>query len=134
MSKQREYEVEQILDNDLLYRRFHPTSLRLDGTIDFSAFTKHNSGEPDPEISVNLARKTTPEKTLADVPRALVNVLGLGVLKAGDVRRLGFTVRHDPNRRNRAHSLIEGAKSEADCYLLAEITQVHTLPPGSSSK
>ena len=129
MSKQREYEVELIRDDDLLYRRFHPTSLRLDGTIDFSAFTKHNSGEPDPEISVNLARKTTPEKTLAAAPP----VFGLGVLKAGDVRRLGFTVRHDPKPKNRAHSLIEGAKTEADCYLLAEITHVHTLPPSISS-
>lgn len=133
MSKQREYEVELIRDDDLLYRRFHPTSLRLDGTIDFSAFTKHNSGELDPEISVDLARKTTPEGTLAAVPPRLVNVLGLGVLKAGDVRRLGFTVRHDPKPKNRAHSLIEGAKTEADCYLLAEITHVHTLPPSISS-
>lgn len=133
MSKKREYDVESIHDDDLLYRRFHPISLRLDGTVDSSAFTQHNSGEPDPEISVDLARKTTPEKTLADVPRALVNVLGLGVLKAGDVRRLGFTVRHDPKQRNRAHTLIEGAKTEADCYLLAEITQVHTLPPSISS-
>src|SRR5690348_2209945 len=104
MNKKREDDVEPIRDDDLLYRRFHPLSLRLDGSVDYSAFTKHNSGEPDPEISVDLARKTTPEKTLADVPRALVNVLGLGVLKAGDVRRLGFTVCHDPKRRNRAHS------------------------------
>jgi hypothetical protein len=132
MSKKREYDVEPIHDDDLLYRRFHPASLRLDGNIDYSAFTKHDSGEPDPEISVDLARKTTPEKTLAAVPRRLVNVLGLGVLKAGDVRRLGFTVRHDPKQSNRAHSLIEGVKTEADCYLLAEITQVHTLPPSKS--
>ncbi len=129
MSKKREYDVEPIRDDDLLYRRFHPTSLRLDGTVDSSAFTKHNSGEPDPEISVDLARKTTPEKTLAAVPPRLVNVLGLAVLKAGDVRRLGFTVRHDPKPKNGAHSLIEGVKTEVDCYLLAQITQVHTLPP-----
>lgn len=133
MSKKREYDIEPIRDDDLLYRRFHPTSLRLDGAVDFSAFTKHNSGEPDPEISVDLARKTTPEETLAAVPPRLVNILGLGVLKAGDVRRLGFTVRHNPTGKNSAHCLIEGAKTEMDCYLLAEITQVHTLPPSKSS-
>lgn len=31
MSKQPEYDVEPIRDDDLLYRRFHPTSLRLEG-------------------------------------------------------------------------------------------------------
>ena len=53
-------------------------------------------------------------------------------VKAGDVRKLGFTVRHEPNEKNRAHTLIEGVKTEADCYLLAEIAQVHTLPPSIS--
>ena len=130
MNKKREYDEEQIHDDDLLYRRFHSISLGPDGQVDYSTYMQFDTGAPDPEISVDLARRTTPEKTLAAAPRALAPVLGLSVLIAGDVRRLGFTVRHNPNRKNRAHCIIEGAKTEADCWSLAEITRVHTLPRG----
>jgi hypothetical protein len=84
---------------------------------------------PDPEISVNLAIKTTPEETLA----AASPIFGLGMLKVGDIRRMGFTVRYSPSRGNKAHCIIEGAKTEKDCHLLAEITQVHTFPPSRSN-
>ena len=129
MNKEQENDTDQISDDDLLYRRFHYTSLRRDGSIAPAVYTRPKTSIPDPEISVNLARKTTPEKTLAAAPP----VFGLGVLKAGDVRRLGFTIRYDPNPKNRAHCIIEGVKTEVDCYLLAGITQVHTLPPSKTS-
>jgi hypothetical protein len=129
MNKEQENDVDQISDDDLLYRRFHPTSLRRDGRITYAAYMRPKTTIPDPEISVNLARKTTPEETLAAAPP----IFGLGMLKASDVRRLGFTVRYSPSQRNRAHCVIEGAKTAKDCYLLAEITQVHTFPPRGSN-
>jgi hypothetical protein len=129
MNQEQENDVGQIRDDDLLYRRFHYTSLRRDGSISYAAYMRPKTTTPDPEISVNLARETTPEDTLAAAPP----VFGLGVLRAGDVRKLGLTVRYNPSRKNRAYCLIEGAKTEVDCDLLAGITHVHTFPPGKSS-
>jgi hypothetical protein len=129
MNKERENDVDQISDDDLLYRRFHPISLRRDGSITYAAYMRPKTTIPDPEISVNLARKTTPEETLAAAPP----IFGLGMLKTGDIRSLGFTVCYRPSQRNRAHCIIEGAKTEKDCHLLAEITKVHTFPPHGSN-
>lgn len=53
---------------------------------------------------------------------------GLGVLKAGDVRELGFTIRRDKTPGNDAHCIIEGVKTKEDCDRLARITKIH-LPP-----
>ncbi len=55
MNKERENDAGQIRDDDLLYRRFHYTSLRLDGSITYAAYTRPKTTIPDPEISVNLA-------------------------------------------------------------------------------
>jgi DNA-directed RNA polymerase subunit L len=130
MNKERENDTEQISDDDLLYRRFHRTNLRRDGGITYAAYMQRNPTMPDPEISVNLASRTTPEETLA---AAALPIFGLGMLRVGDVRRLGFTVRYKPTRNNIAHCIIEGAKTETDCARLAEITRVHTPPPRKSS-
>src|SRR5690242_10610171 len=118
MNKEEENEIVQISDDDLLYRRFHPKSLRRDGNITSAAYIRHKEKKPDSEISVDLARKTTPESTLeaADPP-----IFGLGELRVGDVRNLGFTVRYAPSRGNKAHCIIEGVKTEMDCRRLAEI-------------
>jgi len=129
MNNARENGTDQIGDDDLLYRRFHRSHLRRDGSIAYAAYLLPRTTTPDPEISVNLARRTTPEETLAAAPP----VFGLGVLSARDVRRLGFTVRHKPTRGNNAHCIIEGAKTETDCARLAEVTRVHTLPPPRES-
>ncbi|SRR5260370_15059587 len=125
-----ENDVVQISDDDLLYRRFHYTSLLRDGGIASIAYMRPRTVIPDPEISVNLARKTTPEETLAaaDPP-----IFGLSELRVGDVRNLGFTVRYAPSRGNKAHCIIEGAKTETDCERLAEITKVRILPPRKSN-
>jgi hypothetical protein len=125
MNKARGNGTVQISDDDLLYRRFYYKSVRRDGSITPAAYTRPKTTIPDPEISVDLARLTTPARTLAAADEQL---FGLGVLKAGDVRELGFTVRYQPSRKNRAHCIIEGAKTEADCDHLAKITRVHTLP------
>lgn len=127
MNKERESDTEQIDDDELLYRRFHPQNLRRDGRISYALYMRRKPPPPipDPEISVDLARQTMPEKTLA----AAQPIFGLGILRVGDVRRLGFIVRYQPSRNNRAHCIIEGAKTETDCARLAEITRVHTPPP-----
>jgi hypothetical protein len=125
MNNEQESDADQISDDDLLYRRFHYSSLRRDRSISYLAYMLPRATIPDPEISVNLARETTPEDTLA----VASPVFGLGMLKVSDVRRLGFTVHYNPSRNNKAHCIIEGAKTEMDCRRLAEITQVYTLPP-----
>lgn len=125
MSQLQENKMLQINDDDLLYRRFHYKSLWSDGSITNVAYMRPKSTTPDPEISVNLARLTTPTQTLEAVSKSL---FGLGELKVGDVRKLGFRVRYDPMPDNDAHCIIEGAKTEEDCDRLAEITRVHTPP------
>lgn len=138
MNKAQENGAVQISDDDLLYRRFYYKSLRRDGSITFAAYTRPRTTIPDPEISVDLARLTNPARTLGAVDKSL---FGLGELKAGDVRKLGFTVRHQPIEenlaqgieKNYAHCIIEGLKTEEDCDRLAEKTRVHTLPRRKSS-
>lgn len=118
--------AQEISDDDLLYRRFYHTSRRRDGRLTLATYTLPKTSIPDPEISVDLERLTTPEKTLAKAPGGF----GLGVVSAGDVRRLGFTVRCQPLPENDAHCIIEGVITEADCERLAEVTRVHTPPRG----
>lgn len=135
MNNEWENDAYQISDDDLLYRRFHYIDLRRDGSIAYSLYVRRKPPPPipDPEISVDLASRTTPKKTLEAAPPRLRSDLGLGILRVGDVRSLGFTVRYQPTQGNNAHCVIEGAETEADCARLADITRVHTLPPRISS-
>lgn len=111
----------QIADDDLLYRRLAPPPghIKSDGTVASNAFKLH--AQPDPELSVDLARLTTESESLA---RAARPGFRLGVLKAGDVRALGLTVTHEPTDDNPAHCLICGNNSKATCAQLAELTGV----------
>lgn len=135
MMKRREMEIVEISDDDLLYRRIPPTDFRLDGSIVYSTYTKSEQSEPgqpkravpDPEISVDLASRTTKEWTVAAGHSRKVP-FGLGELTAGEVRALGFTVRHQPTRENKAHCLIEGLKTETDCAMLRDITRIIIRP------
>ncbi len=123
--KRREIEIIDIRDDDLLYRRIPGRHFQLDRRIDFATYFRSKSATPDPEISVNLAHLTTPEETLAAAPSP---DFGLGELTAGEVRALGFTVRHQPTKKNRAHCLIEGVKTETDCAELRDITRIKIRP------
>jgi hypothetical protein len=114
---------EEIGGDDELYRRLAPGHLNPDGTVNSAAFKVR--GRPDPRISVDLARLTTPEEVLA---RASRPGFGLGVLAARVPRSLGFTVRPDPLPDNLAHALIEGENDRAKCRLLARATRVLVLP------
>jgi len=115
--------VEPILDEDDLYRRLVPQFIRPDGTLSSYAFMLR--GAPDPSISVDLARITTPEETAARTGKVGA---GVGALRAAIPRRLGLSVRHDPQPDNGAHSLIEGTVSKAHCRQLAEAVRIVIRP------
>ena len=121
---------EEIADGDELYRRLGPDHVKPDGTISRTAFMRNsfvnpNRKEPDPDISVDLARLTTPELTLA---RASRPTHGIGSLVAAFPRSLGLTVRHTPTDENWAHSSIEGNRDRQTCYLLAQATTILIHP------
>ena len=111
-------DVVAIGDDDDLYRLIFPDFVR-DGVISSAAYQR--SRMPDPAISVNLARLTTIEATLA--PQAGRGHY-LGVLPAAIPRGLGLTVEHDPIPGNIAHALIRGATTKAVCEQLAFATRL----------
>ena len=115
--------MQPIEDRDELYRRFPLAYLKADGTISSAAFKRGKT--PDPEVSVDLAKLTTPEECLrrADRPEQ-----GIGVLIAGHPRSIGLTVRHDPLDGNPAHSVIEGQTTREQPRLLAEQTSILKYP------
>ena len=95
---------EDIADEDDLYRRLGPDHVKPDGAISRTAFMRNstvnrNRKEPDPEISVDLARLTTPALTLT---RANRPAHGVGSLVAAYPRSLGLAVRHTPTEDNSA--------------------------------
>lgn len=60
---------EAIADGDWLYRRIALNDLRSDGTVNRTAFMRNSTPprkgkEPDPDVSVDLARLTTPARSL----------------------------------------------------------------------
>jgi hypothetical protein len=115
-----------VADEDLLYRRIFAQFVRSDGRLSSAAF-KVNS-RPDHEISVDLAKLTTPE---ASVDRAGRPGFLLGQLVAGEARNLGFAIRHDPVAGNPAHALITGENSNSLCRALAGLV---TIVPGVRSQ
>ena len=61
---------EAIEDDDWLYRRLALNHLRSDGTVNRTAFMRNSvppgrGKEPDPQVSVDLARLTTPPNSPA---------------------------------------------------------------------
>jgi hypothetical protein len=114
---------EAIRDEDALSRRLGPDSINPDGTVNSNAYKL--GGKPASTFSVDLARLTTPEESIGRAPRP---GFGLGVIPAGVLRQLGFTVRHAPEGGNDAHCQVEGPASRQSCRLLAEATRV-LIPP-----
>jgi hypothetical protein len=105
-------------DDDFLYRRLVPDHLHEDGSVKSNAYKLN--GKPDPSISVDLAKLTTLEESIARGRRedTLVRVLTVREVKA-----LGLTVRHNPSEDNPSHVLIEGNQKKATCQALAGITR-----------
>jgi hypothetical protein len=109
-----------VADDDGLYRRIVHYFVLDDGRVSSAAF-KDQRGKPDPSISVDIARLTTPEACLAHAPNTSFR---LGALLAAVPRALGFVVRHDPLPDNHSHALILGDNSAAKCRRLAEHTRL----------
>jgi hypothetical protein len=99
-----------------------------DGTVSSAAYKL--GGKPDNQISVDLAKLTTPEES---VQRARRPGAGLGFLRVGFARSLAFMVRHVPVAENFSHCQIEGQNSRQKCRLLAEATTV-IIPPRDLSQ
>ncbi|MBE9130115.1 MULTISPECIES: hypothetical protein [unclassified Coleofasciculus] len=115
--------LEEIADQDELYRRLSKLShIKKNGKVSSAAFKRNK--QPENSISVDLARLTTRQESLARVGEERKAQFVLGVLVAGYPRSLGFFVRHDPLQNNYAHSLIEGQNDGEKCNLLAEATTI----------
>jgi hypothetical protein len=133
--------IEVIGDEDWLYRRLALNHLRSDGTVNRTAFMRNSlppgkGKEPDPQVSVDLARLTMPPHSpQASLATARRPNQGIGALQAEFPRALGLDVIHDPiaeplEPANRAHTLIQGNASECAmelCELMAEETSRHVL-------
>lgn len=109
-------EVQEIADVDALYRRIHPLQVK-DGTPTSAAFK-------DAELSVDLARLTTFERSLTGYPSH-----GLASVTAGYARSLEQTVLHDPLETNPAHTLVKGNKTPRIARSLARSAKWEALPP-----
>jgi hypothetical protein len=109
-----------IVDADELYRRLIHYHVLPDHKVSSAAF-KDKKKRPDPSISVDLARMTTPQESLS---RAGIPNMHLGALLARIPREVELCVRHDPLDDNQAHSLIEGQNDDDKCRWLAENTEV----------
>lgn len=111
-----------IQDDDLLYRRLHHTHVYEDGSVKSIAYMFNS--KPDPEVSVDLARLTTPEESAGRGKPGT----GLGEIITRVPRTLGFNVEHRPIAGNPAHAQIEGQNTKALCRQLAEATRVIITP------
>lgn len=116
----------EINGDDFLYRRLVRSHIRKDGSVSSTAFTYSNV--PQPEVSVDLARLTTPQESLAREKRPGWR---LGELQASVPIEMGLGVRHAPIEGNRAHSLITGMGPNdlEQCRRLAENARILDLPP-----
>lgn len=140
-------EREQIADEDWLYRRLGVHNIRQsDGSVHHNAFMRNSDPrgrrkEPDPDVSVDLARLTTPQQALDVAGRP---TLGIGAIQAGFPRALApgqIHVLHTPedappDRPNPAHASIrgnEGAGALDRCHLMAEemSKRIEIYPVGS---
>lgn len=114
--------MEVIDDDDELYRRLIPTSVGRHGGVTCGAYYRAGM-QPDPEVSVNIARLSSPEATLVGgAPGS-----GVGVITARVVRTIGLEVRHAPVEGNYAHAVILGAMTRNHCSL-----RKRSGPPGPS--
>ena len=111
-----------LFPDDELYRRLHRDAVMPDGSVNSGAFK--TAGAYDQSISVHIAKLLhRPEDALATRPH-----FGLGVLRVGDVERLGFRVRADPQPHDPSHALIEGENNRLTAKQLARITRVVIKP------
>jgi hypothetical protein len=115
--------LEEIDDDDLLYRRLPPFAISKEtGVVISPAYDLRKNEE---YISVDLARLTSEDEALGPKPE-----FGLGCIRAGDVRRLGFSVMHKPVKGDYAHASIEGTFTHSLRRKLAQATKILRYPVG----
>jgi hypothetical protein len=115
--------TEEIDREDLLNRRVLRCYIKSNGGISSAAFKDRK--KPDPELSVDLARLATPERTLSYCPGR-----GMGVVQvsASVPLDMGLTVEHCPVPDNDAHCLVKGMTEKRQCQVLAEKATI-VIPP-----
>ena len=111
--------METIDDEDELYRRLLHYYIKTDGKISSAAFQPSKRGRSD-AVSVDLARKTTPEETLGRDNRGF----RLGGILAAVPRSSGLDVLHDPLPGNESHCLIVGNFNMTTRRILADATRL----------
>lgn len=109
-SSAEKVKIIDILDEDELYRRIHPWQKKNNGKISSGAFIT----KPDP-LSIDIAKLTTPIKTLSNYPGHL-----LVSLITKFVRSIGLDAFHIPRPENYAHGLIKGKINKTKARRLAE--------------
>jgi len=88
---------EEIRDEDGLYRRIHPSWIK-DKGISSAAFKQSSL-----DLSVDIARLTTPDKVLSSHQN-----YGIGIVTAGFFRHLKLVIYHAPEPCNYAHAIVLG--------------------------
>ena len=114
--------IENIYDEDELYRRVNEQWIKEDGVISSAAF--QNTSNTD-EMSVDLARLTNIEKTSLNNSK-----YGVASLKTIDVRKLDQEVFHSPEQDNYAHSTVKGNKNTRIKKALAKLATPIYYPEG----
>jgi hypothetical protein len=122
-------EPEAIADAEDLYRRIVPYDIKKDGSVSSAAFMKDRGKSPDNEISVEIARLTTPIECATRYGDRGFNVIAVN---AGEARQLGFEIRHDPLPDCYPHALIVGSNTRDLCQQLAAASRVVSLDRRSS--
>ncbi len=92
-----------LLDPDELYRGVHPDWVKPNGEISSGAF----DGD---EMSVDIAKKTTPERSWNRMRKIQAGMASVTVRLA---RSLKQEVRHHPLPLNHAHGLVVGKKTSS---------------------
>lgn len=111
----------EISDEDQLYRRIFPLHIKENGQVSSAAFKSK-----DPKLSVDVAKLTTPKKSLLSYPQH-----GLASIIAGFCRKLSQKVYHDPLPENLAHGIVEGKKTDSIAKKIA-LCAILIIPPPST--
>jgi hypothetical protein len=117
--------VEVIDDDDSLYRRVPHVYITRDapdaGERITSAALKEKRHYPDREISVEIARLTTPADCVSRAPTGGFRVISF---VAEVPRRRFLSVDHEPEPDCYAHALITGRITKEDCVVIAQASTI----------
>jgi len=119
MLKKHSSGLEKISDEDGLYRTIHPLWIK-DKGITSAAFKQRPPldsrlvGRHSLDLSVDIARLTTPEKVLLSH-----SGYGIGIITASFVLNLKLVIYHAPEPSNYAHAIVFGKITGSMAKLIA---------------